>query len=70
MPRVAIPVGENKSPAKKLEKNHRKDLRNEMFSGGFENLKHIPRDIDGQVHVTGYTHAQERPEKPSWLTFG
>lgn len=35
-----------------------------MSIEGFEKSWHIPENLNGNMHVLGCTHAQERPDKP------
>ena len=34
-----------------------------MFKVDYENLWHIPRDLEGCVHVQGYMKSQERAQR-------
>ena len=39
-----------------------------MSIEGFEKSWHIPENLNGNIHLLGCTHAQERPDKPEVIT--
>lgn len=38
-------------------------MENDRSIGGFEELQHVPSNLEGHEHVQECVHAQERPEE-------
>lgn len=70
LPSIQISWGNDSSWCKQeADQNTEKEkIGNEMSTGDYDKLWHTSRNLEGNVHLQGYVHTQERPEKDPIIT--